>query len=135
MKQTAIALNWLIRLVGLVMIVLGLLIWSGRGDDLTSTHKFFGFVLVLSLWALAAIGLRVRVAPGFLLLVVGWSILMPALGLTQTDILTGDAHWIIRVIHLLVGLAALALADSLANAIKNRSNSDRPPVPVSVSER
>lgn len=136
MKQTVTTLNWLIRVVGLVMIVLGLLIWSGRGGDgLVSTHKFFGFLLVLALWALAAIGFRVRVAPGFLLLVVAWSILMPVLGLTQTDLMTGDAHWVIRVIHLLVGLTALGLADGLANAINGRTSGDRPPEPAAASDR
>lgn len=136
MKQTVTILNWLIRIVGIVMIVLGLLIWSGRGGDgLISTHKFFGFVLVLALWALAAIGFRARIGPGFLLLVVAWSILMPVLGLTQTDLMTGDAHWVIRVIHLLVGLTALGLADGLANAINGRIRGDRPPEPAAATER
>jgi hypothetical protein len=34
--------------------------------------------------------------------------------MTQAQLLPGSFHWIIQVLHLLVGIVALGLADSLA---------------------
>jgi hypothetical protein len=42
-----------------------------------------------------------------------WGLVVPALGVTQDQLLLGPAHWIIQVLHLRVGLAALALANVL----------------------
>ena len=36
------------------------------------------------------------------------------LGLTQSQLLPGDAHWVVQVLHLLVGLVAMGLAQDLA---------------------
>jgi hypothetical protein len=35
---------------------------------------------------------------------------LPAFGMIQASLLVGPMHWIIRVLHLLMGLAAMALA-------------------------
>ena len=35
------------------------------------------------------------------------------LGLTQALLLNGSAHWIVQVLHLLVGLGAIGLAEML----------------------
>ena len=45
---------------------------------------------------------------------------MPVLGLTQTRLLTGSAHWLIEVLHLLVGVAAVGMAEGLAARVKER---------------
>jgi hypothetical protein len=37
-----------------------------------------------------------------------------AFGFAQQGILAGGLHWIIRVLHLAVGLAALGIAEGLA---------------------
>jgi len=34
--------------------------------------------------------------------------------MTQDSLLTGDLHWLIKVVHLLVGLGAVGQAESLA---------------------
>jgi hypothetical protein len=46
-----------------------------------------------------------------------WGIALPALGIPQAAILVGPWHWIVRVVHLAMGLAALAVADRLATGI------------------
>ena len=40
------------------------------------------------------------------------------LGLTQDQMLLGDAHWVIRVLHLLVGLGAIGQSEGLAVRIR-----------------
>jgi hypothetical protein len=73
-----------------------------------------GIALVLALWILAGIAAtagvnRVLVAVAFV-----WGLITPALGLTQTRLLPFDGHWIIQILHLLVGVTAIALAQMLA---------------------
>jgi hypothetical protein len=36
------------------------------------------------------------------------------LGFSQQRILIGDMHWIVRVLHLVIGLSAMPLAERLA---------------------
>ena len=43
-----------------------------------------------------------------------WGVIVVALGMTQDSLLTGDLHWLIKVLHLLVGLGAVGMAESLA---------------------
>jgi hypothetical protein len=45
---------------------------------------------------------------------------LPILGVTQGRLLPGSWHWLIQVLHLLVGLAAIGLATDLATRIKAR---------------
>jgi hypothetical protein len=73
---------------------------------------------VLTLWTLAFLAWRAGVRPGFVALAIVWGLIVPILGLTQTQLLPGDAHWLIRVLHLLVGIGAMGLGQALATRIK-----------------
>jgi hypothetical protein len=50
-----------------------------------------------------------------------WGLIAPILGLTQANILTGNFHWVIQVIHLLIGIGAMGWGERLAIAIKART--------------
>jgi hypothetical protein len=113
MKTTATVALWLVRLTGLFQIVTGLLFWTGNALALIPFHMLSGLVLVLALWTIAFVALRAGVAPGLVGLSVLWGFLVVALGVTQTQLLPGELHWIIQVLHLLVGLVALGLADTM----------------------
>ncbi len=78
-----------------------------------------GFVLVLSVWTLAVLAAIAGVSRGFVVLVIVWGVIVLVLGLTQTQLLPGDFHWVIQVLHLLVGLGAIGQAEGLAARIKN----------------
>jgi hypothetical protein len=118
MRTTAIVAQWLVRVTGLIQIVLGLLLWSGNLLALLPVHILSGLVLVLSLWALAFIGARSGVQPGLVAAAFVWGLLVVVLGLTQGDILTTGPHWVIQVLHLLVGLAAIGQAEALGVRIR-----------------
>lgn len=109
-----------VRGTGAVLIVLGLILWTGRADQLVPIHMFFGFLLVLGLWTLAVLAARAGVSIGLVALAIAWGLVAPALGLTQAGLLTSGWHWIIQVIHLLVGLGAIGLAEALGTRIKAR---------------
>jgi hypothetical protein len=120
MKIATTVFQTLVRLSGLTLIVLGMLFWTGHALTLIPVHMLVGFVLVLSLWALAVLAARAGVHPGLVILAMLWGGLVPVLGLTQDRLLPGDAHWMIQVLHLLVGLGAIGQAEGLAARIKGR---------------
>jgi hypothetical protein len=96
-----------------------------------------GFVLVLLLWALAGLAARAGAGLGLAGLGIVWGLVVVALGMTQTRLLPGDFHWVIKLLHLLVGLAALGLAERLAAGIKRQLLPSQPNnrAPASVDAR
>jgi len=119
MKTAITVVHMLVRLTGLIQIVLGVLFWTGNALTLIPVHMLSGFVFVLSVWTLAVLAARAGVSRGFVVLVIVWGVIVLVLGLTQTQLLPGDVHWVIQVLHLLVGLGAIGQAEGLAARIKN----------------
>jgi hypothetical protein len=44
-----------------------------------------------------------------------WGLAIAGLGFMQQGILVGDLHWIIRVLHLVIGVAAMPIAEKLVS--------------------
>lgn len=120
MKTLINALSIFIRADGAILIILGILFWTGNADPLIPVHMALGICLVLALLTLATIAALHRVSASLVALAVVWSLITPALGLTQTRILPFNGHWIIQVVHLLVGITAIALSQFLASATLRR---------------
>src|ERR687895_381928 len=118
MKTATTVAHTLVRLAGLSAIVLGVLFWTGNARALIPVHMVIGLVLVLSLWTLAFLAARAGVNRGFVALAVVWGFVVPVLGLTQGQLLPSDYHWVIKVVHLLVGLGAMGQGDGLVARIK-----------------
>lgn len=118
MKTAATVIQMLVRVAGLTQIVLGVLFWTGNALTLIPVHMLVGSVLVLLLWSLAGMSLWAGVNHGRAALALVWGVIVVALGMTQNQILPGSAHWVVQVVHLLVGLAAMGMAEGLAAAIK-----------------
>lgn len=123
MKTATTIVHMTLRVSGLLLILLGLAIWTGRADPVIPVHMFLGFVLVLSLWTLAFFAARAGVARGWVVLAVTWGLLAPILGLTQEHLLTGDWHWTIQVLHLLIGLGAIGQGEGLVVRMRRRAAS------------
>jgi hypothetical protein len=118
MRTTATVAQMLVRACGVVLIVLGILFWTGNTLTLVPVHVLLGLVLVLSLWVLAFVGLRSGAPVGQVVVAFLWGLLVPVLGLSQGSLLVGGAHWVIQVLHLAVGVGAIGLAESLGARIK-----------------
>ena len=118
MKIAALVLQNAVRVLGLVLIALGIMFWSGRSLELVVIHMRIGEVLVGLLWVLAAIGMRAGVRPGFALGAIVYGFFVVAFGMRMGSILPGGVHEVIRVLHLLVGLGAIGLVESLGARIK-----------------
>jgi hypothetical protein len=118
MKTAASILQILVRIAGLAQIILGVLFWTRNFQQLVPVHMLIGSILVLMLWALAGMALWAGVNRGLAALALVWGVVVVALGMTQSGLLVGDAHWVIQVLHLLVGLGAMGQAERLATGIK-----------------
>lgn len=116
MRTTSLA-RMLVRGAGLLMLVLGLIIWTGGADALIPAHMVIGFVFVLSLWALAVLAGRAGASPAVAGVAIVVGLVLPILGLTQHGLLPGDAHWLIQVVHLLLGVVAIGLGEALGARI------------------
>src|SRR5215831_8605278 len=102
MRTAATVFQMLVRLCGLILIVLGILFWTGNTLELVPVHMLLGLILVISLWALAFLAARAGAPPAQVIAAVVWGLVVPVLGVTQDQLVPGDAHVLIRILHLLV---------------------------------
>ena len=75
---------------------------------------------MLALWTQAFLAARAGVEPRLVAVAVVWGLIVPIVGLTQRELLPGSAHWVIQVIHLLLGIGLIGLAENLATRAKAR---------------
>jgi len=103
-----------VRVGVLIELALGILFWTGNADSLQIVHIVIGILIVLSLWTLGiAQGLQGG-SFGLALATFVVGFLLAFVGLFQTRWLIGSNHWIIQVIHLLLGLSAIGLAETIS---------------------
>jgi hypothetical protein len=119
-KSITLIARLLLSLFGIALLVLGIFFWTGHALSLLSLHMLLGALFVVCMWVLAVVGFLVPGSRGFALLVLIWSLIVPALGVTQLSLLPGASHWLIQVLHLLVGIIAIGLGHSLARRIGRR---------------
>ena len=106
--------SMVLRIAALAALVLGIIFWTGNANNLQIVHIVLGFLVVISLWVLGiAQGVRRGGSFGLALatFVVGFFVLL--VGLFQTRWLTGSNHWVIQVIHLILGLSAISLGEMI----------------------
>jgi len=120
---TTIALI-LVGLTGLTQIVLGVLFWTGHSLTLIPVHMQVGFVFVISLWALAALAARAGASPRLAGLTFLWVFVVAAFGMLHNRLVPGEALWMVKTLHLLIGLAALGLARTLEGRSSNSPRRD-----------
>ena len=118
MTLTSIA-HWVVRLTGPTQVVLGLLFWTDRALMLLPLHMLIGMMFVLALWALAGLAAWAGLRWALVLLTVAWGLIIPLFGIMQTRLLLGPAHWVVEVVHLLIGLVAMFVAARLVRFIRS----------------
>jgi uncharacterized membrane protein YuzA (DUF378 family) len=118
MQRTARIIQLSLRVIAFALIALGLLFWSDNALALIPIHMLLGLVLVLGVWAIAVMARIAGVYRPLAVVALAWGLVVPVFGLTQDRLLLGDAHWLVRLAHLLVGLAAVAIEERLALAIR-----------------
>ncbi len=112
LKTFAKVLIMLVRLIAILSIVFGIMIWSGTGQQFLGAHIGLGFLITLCIGLLAVIGLANRVIPlGILALV--FAVLLPVVGLKQFPLAMSPNFGLIQTLHVIVVLAALGIAEAL----------------------
>jgi len=99
-----------LRVCGVLALILGILFWTGNALNLIPIHMLLGILVVLSLWVIG-VGQAFSNGGSWPLaasaLLVG--LLALVLGMTQSSLLAGSFHWVIQVIHLLLGVLAVGI--------------------------
>ena len=95
---------------GLLALILGLLVWTNSAPNLIQMHMLLGLLAVGALW-LIGIGQAFSKSGSWLLatcaLVVGATMIV--LGMNQSALMLGSFHWVIQVVHLVLGLLVIGL--------------------------
>jgi hypothetical protein len=105
---------------GLLALILGLLFWSGSALNLVSMHMLLGFLAVGALWVVGIGQAFARTGSWMIAacaLVVGLA--MVVIGMNQSSLMAGEFHWVIRVVHLVLGL--LTIGTGHMGAARSRS--------------
>lgn len=121
MTRIAVALGWVARLDGIGALILGIVLWTGSPRLLT-IHILAGFILCLTVLLLGVLGFFARVRPAIPIVAIAWALLVPYVGFAQMKFLGGSSRVIIQVIHLLIGICAIGIAEMLAAKIKRRTS-------------
>jgi len=107
-----------VRILGVILLVLGFMFWSGHNFDLIPLHMRLGEILVSLLWIIAAMGLRAGVKPGMVLGAMFYGLIVVAYAMRMTTFLPGSSHEVIRVVHFLLGLGAIGMVEMIGAKIK-----------------
>ena len=112
------ATQMVLRIAGVLALLLGIAFWTGQFLAATPLHMLLGVLVVLSLWLLAALAWNRAHAggPAILGLVLGFLVLW--VGYSQASLLTGPNHWLIQLVHVVLGLAAIGLGEMLGSLIR-----------------
>ncbi|HEU4355907.1 MAG TPA: hypothetical protein VFT27_10000 [Actinomycetota bacterium] len=119
MKALPVAMKALLG-SGALLLILGLIIWVADAHQLVGVHIALGVVLVLSLWTICAIAGRSGVAAGSVAFAAAWGVLIVVLGLSQEELVPGDLHWTIQVLHVVISMGAIWWGKRLAKMIGSR---------------
>lgn len=115
-RRIQIARNTVIG-AGIVQLILGMLLWADISDAVIPVHIVVGLIAVVSLFTLGVFALRAKARRRFAVTAIVWSVVVLAVGASQTSLLNGSLHWIIQVIHLLLGIGAIGLASLVARDV------------------
>lgn len=121
--------SWVVRLGGLIMIVLGLLFWTGNALGLVQEHMTLGLLVVLALWVLAATAMQKGVGVGLVIGAFVLGLVVIGFGMTQESLMSGATRAVvetIKVVHLLLGLALISFGEILTARLRRLNQGSKP---------
>jgi hypothetical protein len=95
---------------GLFALILGLLFWGHTATHLIPLHMLLGFLVVGALWVVG-IGQAFFRSGSWPVAACAFIVgaLMAVLGTTQASVMVGRYHWVVQIVHLALGLTAIAI--------------------------
>jgi hypothetical protein len=124
MKSLKVALGILMA-CGALLLVLGVLIWTGDWDGLIPVHVALGVILVCALWFVCWMAARAGVPTATVAFAAGWGVLVVVLGLGQEELVPGDLHWTIQVLHLSISMGAIWWGRRLLSLMRRAAEPQR----------
>jgi hypothetical protein len=118
MKTTAVALQWVVRLLGLVQLALGFMFWTGRNIERIPTHMMIGEITVFAFWILMWVSGRLGIPSRTVISGLLYGLAMVLFARYMGNILPGGAHEAVRILHFLMGLGLIGYAESVGAKIK-----------------
>jgi len=118
MKLSTKTLQMLVRVIGLLQLVLGIVFWTGGAEELVIVHIGLGLVLTIALFMLILRAQRAGAARWLVIFAAAWALGLPIWGLVQESIFPEAYAWIAQVLHLLCGLGAVGIGEFLGMKIK-----------------
>jgi hypothetical protein len=76
-----------------------------------------GLVVVLALALIAISGFSARIPRALPVIGLIWAAGTLYVGIAQLQLMIGDAHWIIEVVHALLGIGAIGLAEAIGGRL------------------
>jgi hypothetical protein len=118
-------LSWLIRIAGIGALAIGVSYWFARGVAPLSVHMTLGGIValvlaILAVWAFSA-GVRVPAAIAALV----WAVATVYVGTMQDWWIGAGSHRPMQIIHPLLGIGAIGLAEMLGAALTRKRASLR----------
>ena len=110
--------HMLVRVLGVLLLILGILIWAEGAAGLIPWHMLIGLVFVIALIVLAAVSVRAGAPVGMATGAAVLAILVLVLGMTQTGLMPGGVHWVIQVLHLVLGMAAVGIGEAIGGRLR-----------------
>lgn len=113
----------LLTLAGTLAMVIGLLYWAGIATQLMTMHMPLGFLTVGALWV---VGIAQAVDKGG-----SWSIAIGAVilgaimilfGLLHASLMAGPFHWVMQIVHLLLGVLTIGMGHMAAAHYRKASS-------------
>ena len=102
--------QWILYVSGALAVLFGLSVWPAGVVQLGGLHGLVGWLVIASLWTLAAVAARSGVSRSTVWLAVGWGVVTALGALAQYELRPGS--WI-TVLHVATGVGAIAWGQHL----------------------
>jgi hypothetical protein len=107
-----------VRVTGPVQVLVGIAFWLGRAVPLRPAHMAVGMLFDLAFLTLVVLAALAGFRRTTVFAGVALAVAIPLFGVVQARILPGSAHWVVRSVHLLLGVLAMLMAARLARFIR-----------------
>ncbi|HLZ24263.1 MAG TPA: hypothetical protein VKQ30_19290 [Ktedonobacterales bacterium] len=112
----------LLRALFVVNLVLGILFWTGNEPGgIVLLHMLVGIAFVVLLWVIGTLAALRTGNIGLQVSTFLTGLIIAIFGLIQRQILIGSAHWIVQVLHLLLAVAGIGLAEMCGAQVRRKA--------------
>ena len=107
------AASMALRALFVIQLILGILFWTGNATGLVLLHMLLGIAFVAVFWVIGALAAMRGASIGVMIGTFVLGLVIALFGLFQNNILTGSGHWVVQIVHLLLGISAIGFAEMI----------------------